>query len=548
MTRQEYVKKLIADGGYTSDQIYQMSQAVAEAPVKTDDPAVKAETNAGSTNDTVSESESGLSESPILPGTVITKGGYEYKFSVDDETGQGQYYRRPAGEDVTWTDLGKDESEAGMLDKASAAYHFGHSDMSPEKRKEYEEQIKAHEQYKKDKAAAIKKYNEDNKKGVLGILAGDDNKFFGNFGLGEGKEFTWDAFTKDISDMKFGESIARAGGEGVEFIIDAADWKISKLALEPIAGALNAMGVLDLSDYEDDSWDGVSFDNVVNNIVAEFVVGDPAYEGSYDFGEEVGDLVESGILNIGAGMMAVPKLLADTKKMIGDSIGEYLPPGAQAVLTSPLMRATMPHLSAMNNISQKGLVEAGEEGYNVFSKKAEQLNMTLADFGDVGMAEMMGDAFTGGDEGDYDMKKRLASFVAGSTRITASALGSLPSVAQSMIPYVGIASIVAGEAARTNMESAQDGRPLDWGRLAHAYTTGASEGLLELVTKKIGAGMFKGLRGGGKEAIEQSLRQYGTKVMKEFGQEGLSEVGTLLINQAADYLYKDEVDEFLPMG
>jgi hypothetical protein len=546
MTRQEYVKKLIADGGYTSDQIYQMSQAVAEAPVKTNDPAVKAETNAGSTNDMVSESESGLSESPILPGTVITKGGYEYKFHVDDETGQGEYYRRPAGEDVTWTDLGKDESEAGMLDKASAAYHFGHSDMSPEKRKEYEEQIKAHEQYKKDKAAAIKKYNEDNKKGVLGILAGDDNKFFGNFGLGEGKEFTWDAFTKDISDMKFGESIARAGGEGVEFIIDAADFKISKLALEPIAGALNAMGVLDLSDYEDDSWDGVSFDNVINNIVAEFVVGDPAYEGSYDFGEEVGDLVESGILNIGAGMMAVPKLLADTKKMIGDSIGEYLPPGAQAVLKSPLMRATMPGLSAMNDISQKGLVEAGEEGYNVFSKKAEQLNMTLADFGDVGMAEMMGDAFTGGDEGDYDMKKRLASFVAGSTRITASALGSLPSVAQSMIPYVGIASIVAGEAARTNMESAQDGRPLNWGRLAHAYTTGASEGLLELVTKKIGAGMFKGLRGGGKEAIEQSLRQYGTKVMKEFGQEGLSEVGTLLINQAADYIYKDEVDQFLP--
>ena len=75
MTRQEYVKKLIADGGYTSDQIYQMSQAVAEAPVKTDDPAVKAETNAGSTNDTVSESESGLSESPILPGNCNNKRG-----------------------------------------------------------------------------------------------------------------------------------------------------------------------------------------------------------------------------------------------------------------------------------------------------------------------------------------------------------------------------------------------------------------------------------------------------------------------------------------
>ena len=34
--------------------------------------------------------------------------------------------------------------------------------------------------------------------------------------------------------------------------------------------------------------------------------------------------------------------------------------------------------------------------------------------------------------------------------------------------------------------------------------------------------------------------------MKDFGKEGLSETATLLINQAADYVYKDEVKEFFP--
>jgi hypothetical protein len=115
-----------------------------------------------------------------------------------------------------------------------------------------------------------------------------------------------------------------------------------------------------------------------------------------------------------------------------------------------------------------------------------------------------------------------------------------------MIPYVGIASIVAGEAAATNMESAKDGRPLDYARLGHAYVVGAAEGLLELTTKKIGGKMFKSLSGAPKDVIQKSLLKYGTDIVKDFGAEGLSETATLLLTQAADYLYKDEVENFLP--
>ena len=536
MTKDQYIESLVAQGGLSSKEMYAMTKEweaknKPQEKVKSNDPAVEAETNVGSENNTVSESENGSSEPLIMPDTVVTKGDKDFKFTIDPETNQPVYYSKPAGDkDVDWTVADK-EDDRGLLEKASIAYHFGHSDMSEEKVKEYEDHFKAQEEFKKKKKEALIQYAEDEKKGWYGMLA----------------------------EGRIGEGISRLAGETIELGIDAIDFATDRfidVTLEPIAGALDAMGIMDFSDYEDDSFVGVSFDNIINDTVAEFVLGDAAYtgqkdalgnvKGKYDFGEEVGDLVESGVLSIGAAMMATPQLLADTKKMIGDSLGITLPPGAQEIINSPLMAATMPGLSTLNALTQKDLVEKGEEAYNVFSKKAELLNMTLADFGDVGMSEMMGDAFTGGDDGDYDLKKRIGSFVAGSTRITASALGSLPSVAQSMIPYVGIASIVVGEAARTNMESKQDGRPLDWARLGHAYVTGASEGLLELVTKKIGSGMLKSLRGGTKEVVEQTLKQYGVKVMKEFGQEGLSEVGTLLINQVADAVYKDEVTEYFP--
>jgi len=569
MTRDQYIESLVAQGGLSSKEMYAMTKEweaknQPREKVKSNDPAVEAETNVGSEDGTVSESESGSSEPPIMPGTVITKGDKDFKFIIDPETNQGIYFSKPAGDDdARWIRADK-EDDRGLLEKASIAYHFGHSDMDEKKVKQYEDHFKAQEEFKKKKKEALKKYAEDEKLGWTGMITGGDGFQLSDIFNFEGGFRDEDGSLNIFSDdARWGEAISRFAGEGVELAIDAVDFatdRIMDVTLEPIAGALHAMGVMDFSDYTDDSFVGVDFDNIINDTVAEFVIGDAAYtgqkdalgreKGKYDFGEEVGDLVESGVLSIGAAMMAAPQLLADTKQMIGDTLGIELPEGAQKIINSPLMMAVLgptgKALWGANRLTQKDVVEAGEEAYNVFSKKAEQLNMTLADFGDVGMSEMMADAFTGGDAGDYSLKKRIGSFVAGSTRITASALGSLPSVAQSMIPYVGIASIVVGEAARTNMESKQDGRPLDWARLGHAYTTGASEGLLELVTKKIGMGMFKGLRGGGKEAIEQTLRQYGTKVMKEFGQEGLSEVGTLLINQIADAVYKDEVTEYFP--
>ena len=383
----------------------------------------------------------------------------------------------------------------------------------------------AEAELKEKKEKAFKAYSEKDEKGTLGLL-------------GEGFKGKTDAWL-DFDGSKLIEGGSRFVGEFVEKAID----------FMPISGL---------------------FDETISSIVTNFAKKEGAESGAYgedyDFAEETGDLVESGILNIAAGISATPKLIADTKKVIGDGVGEILPSAITDIVNQPSMKilknAINPVGGLLDQISQKNIVDAGIVAYDNFSEKAEELNLSLMDFGDDSMSGQLGEAFVKykkDKEGEFvldengekivvdqSFDERLGSFVTGASRITSSALGSLPSVAQSMIPYVGIASIVAAEAARSNMESEKDNRPLDYQRILHSYVIGASEGLLEYTTKKIGGNMFKSLRGNSKEVIEKTLGQYALNVMKDFGREGLSETATLLINQAADKIYKDEVTEWLP--
>ena len=369
----------------------------------------------------------------------------------------------------------------------------------------------AEAELKEKKEKAFEAYNEKDEKGILGLF-------------GEGKLI---------------EGGSRFIGEFVEKAVD----------LMPVAGLVDE-----------------TISSIVTNFAKKEGAESGAYGEDYDFAEETGDLVESGILNIAAGISATPKLIADTKKVIGDGVGEILPSTITDIVNQPSMKilknAINPVGGLLDQISQKNIVDAGIVAYDNFSEKAEELNLSLMDFGDDSMSGQLGEAFVKykkDKEGEFvldengekivvdqSFDERLGSFVTGASRITSSALGSLPSVAQSMIPYVGIASIVAAEAARSNMESEKDNRPLDYQRILHSYVIGASEGLLEYTTKKIGGNMFKSLRGNSKEVIEKTLGQYALNVMKDFGKEGLSETATLLINQAADYVYKDEVKEFFP--
>ena len=125
-------------------------------------------------------------------------------------------------------------------------------------------------------------------------------------------------------------------------------------------------------------------------------------------------------------------------------------------------------------------------------------------------------------------------FVEGATRAVSEAIKSLPFMAQAMIPVVGIPSIVAGEATGALKEAQREGDDLDMKLIAYSAVIGASEGLLEVVSKGIGKTMFKSLLGKSKNVVKESLTKMALKLAKDAGLEGLSEAATLTINNMAE--------------
>ena len=123
-------------------------------------------------------------------------------------------------------------------------------------------------------------------------------------------------------------------------------------------------------------------------------------------------------------------------------------------------------------------------------------------------------------------------------------VGTIPSIAQAMIPYVGISSIVAGSAADYSTEALAEGKKLDAANMAASILTGFSEGLLEIATKRIGKGLFKNLIGKSRDVIEKTLKDATLQVVKEAGKEGFSEVTTEVLNRNIDAIYYNKGDEF----
>jgi hypothetical protein len=123
-------------------------------------------------------------------------------------------------------------------------------------------------------------------------------------------------------------------------------------------------------------------------------------------------------------------------------------------------------------------------------------------------------------------------------------IGTIPSIAQAFVPYVGISSIVAGSAADYSTEALAEGKKLDAANMIASTATGFSEGLLELTTRKIGKGLFKSLSGKSKDVVSKTLKEAALQTAKEAGQEGLSESTTEVLNRSIDALYKNKGTEW----
>ena len=473
-------------------------------------------------------------------GEIITDGsGWEYKMEANpDNPSQPLFYTRKVG-DTDWINAsnhGNKEGDAlakSQVAEASIANLFGLSEFGDEQRQEYFQNVENVKELKR-------KQLEDRKKAI-------EKK------LEYGNDFM-DSFSQDTVT----EGVAMGTGELVEKVLRTKVDAFTNVIAEPMAAVLDFFGVIDAEELginDEDSLTGIKLNDVLDQVVTDYALTDPndlaAGESIYDWEEEVGDKIESGVLNIAAGMNVVPKWLADNKKLIGQSINDNfnIPPvikSGLAVLENPHIRkyfdATIgmaTGLGNLNALTREDVVAAGEKSYEELNEKIDVLNNSLAQF-DGYATDEFGNAYDFVKAGDT--KNALAALVTGGSRLTADAIGSLPSVAQSMIPYVGIASIVIGEAAKANKESDLEGRELDWNRMFHANVIGASEGLLEYTTKKIGGKMFRSLSGKGlpKQAINKTLTQWGVSIMKDFGAEGLSESATLLINSVADQIYKGD--------
>ena len=183
-------------------------------------------------------------------------------------------------------------------------------------------------------------------------------------------------------------------------------------------------------------------------------------------------------------------------------------------------------ISNLSGFSANGMpigaaANAGLKYYDEVKQEVAKVEETLTDF-----ESTIGEDFASG---------RAAM---GVSRAISGALSSIPSLVQAMVPYVGISSIVAGEAAAASGQAQEEGEKMDWKTIGYAGAVGLSEGVLELTTKKIGNGLFKNLKNAGsKDAVVKEFKNVLGKTIKDFNNEGLSESATLAINKLAEYTF-----------
>ncbi|MBC8399010.1 MAG: hypothetical protein H8E16_18165, partial [Flavobacteriales bacterium] len=281
--------------------------------------------------------------------------------------------------------------------------------------------------------------------------------------------------------------------------------------------------------------------------------GDDKDFESMDFIDESGTELKMGTINVVGGQSrvltylnearyatskfvldkAIDLVSSESKHSEGNVLQKYLAPIKEKFNEIDAIEDPVEKQKAVNdfvgNVGTLGLFDLSEtanKGLDVYEEataKAEELSKSLTQFDTT-----IGQAFAQGN------------FVEGISRSVSKAIGSIPFMAEAMIPYVGIPAIVAQEAARASGEAQREGDEIDLQLIGYSGIVGFSEGLLELTTKKIGKGMFKNLFGQSDKVVKETLSETFLKIAKDMGAEGLSESATLTINNAASSIIRGD--------
>ena len=204
--------------------------------------------------------------------------------------------------------------------------------------------------------------------------------------------------------------------------------------------------------------------------------------------------LESGFLRIGERLLRVPAFM--NRQMF--------------VLERPFISEET--RNAYDNMSAKKQDEFIQERYST--------TMSPSGFGIFALAKFTQEQAKELDEKAAKLESNLVEYEDGiveafgkgkiteaTTRALTESIGAIPSVIQAFIPYVGIPSIFAGSAARASDDAIEQGKEIDFKHLAYANTRGASDALLEIVTKRIGSKYFKALSGKSKPVIKISVEK-----------------------------------------
>lgn len=132
-------------------------------------------------------------------------------------------------------------------------------------------------------------------------------------------------------------------------------------------------------------------------------------------------------------------------------------------------------------------------------------------------------------------------FAQAGKRMAVEGVASIPSLIQAMMPYVGLATIASGTASnklQQNNEAGKTGK----NAVADAWVNGASEGLLEAVTRGIANKAIKAFGNSGEEAARSMAKSLFDNLVWTPTKEGLSETATSVINKMSEaFVLGDEV-------
>lgn len=246
--------------------------------------------------------------------------------------------------------------------------------------------------------------------------------------------------------------------------------------------------------------------------------------GTYDFWDDTWKKVKSNTASAVAGVAGIPNLInkgfyyafADEEDM--NLVNSMKPEAREAFINAqmgvlPMSSGAMGMASAKVQEHFKGLSQN-------LQSEIHQFDTDLTD-------DIM--------NGDFSQAGK---------RVASEGIGSIPSLVQAMIPYVGIGSIVAGSASNKQEELEDEGYDLDGSSLSNSIINGAAEGVLELVTKKIGSKVFKAMDKVPEYGREPFMKSMVDNLIKDPAAEGASEASTSLIQDLSDKYVQGKEKDF----